>query len=82
VQVSQPVDGVLGDLRLSREVGLLQVVVEVHVADEGRDSAALLDKVEAEEAAARAACPTSRQMPTAGWSTAEICSASWEGQTE
>jgi hypothetical protein len=50
VQVSQPVDGVLGDPRLPREVGFLQVVVEVYVADKGRCSSALLDKVKAEEA--------------------------------
>src|SRR5215208_2459735 len=50
VQVSQPVDGVLGGLHLPRNVGPLQVVVEVYVADEGRCSAARLYKVEAEEA--------------------------------
>ena len=57
VQVSQPVDGVLGSLRLPRNVGPLQVVVEVYVADEGHCSAALLYKVEAEEVCCQGRVP-------------------------
>src|SRR5918994_3532957 len=57
VQVSQPVDGVLGGLRFPRNVGPLQVVVEVYVADEGRCSAALLYKVEAEVARSEGRVP-------------------------
>jgi len=48
VQVSQAVDGVLGDRWLTREVGPLQVVVEVYVANEWRNGGAFLDIVEAE----------------------------------
>jgi hypothetical protein len=83
VQVSKPVDGVLRDRRLARKIGPLQVVVKVYVADEcGARAAHSSIKSKPKTRAARAACPTSRQMPTAGWSTLEICSASWEGQTE
>jgi hypothetical protein len=49
VQVSQAVDGVLGDRWLTREVCLLQVVVEVYVANEWRNGGTFLDIVEAED---------------------------------
>jgi hypothetical protein len=50
VQISKPVDRVLGDRRLIREVRPLQVVVKVYVADERRQGGALFDVVEAEDA--------------------------------
>src|SRR5688572_23700313 len=50
VQISHPVDGVLGDGRHAREVGPLQVVVKVYVADEWGYGGALFDEVETEEA--------------------------------
>jgi hypothetical protein len=46
VQISQPVDGVLGDCRPAREVGPLQVIVKVYVADQWRQGGTLLDQVE------------------------------------
>ena len=49
MKVSKPEGGVLGDRRHTREVCLLQVVVQVYVAHEGSYGGALLDKVEAEE---------------------------------
>jgi hypothetical protein len=49
VQVTQAVDGVLGERWLAREVGLHKVVVEVYVANEWCNGGALLDIVEAED---------------------------------
>jgi hypothetical protein len=50
VKVTQPEDGVLGDLRITREVRPLQVIVEVYVVHEGSYGGALFEEVEAEEA--------------------------------
>jgi hypothetical protein len=72
----------LGDGRLAQEVGLHQVVVEVYVADEGGCGVALFEVVEAEDVRCEGRVATSRQRPTAGWSTDAICPASSEGQTE
>jgi hypothetical protein len=45
VQISESVDGMLGDGRFAEEVGLHEVVVEVHMADEGGCGVALLKLV-------------------------------------
>ena len=50
VQISKPVDRVLGDCRLIRELRPLQVVVKVYVANEWCQGGARFDIVEAEDA--------------------------------